>query len=200
MAATQTTRRYVSPVREGRKEQTRSAIVEAAAGVLAAQPPELHMPSVASAAGVGVATVYRHFSSREDLLDAVYEHWMADARPVLEAMPADRDGFLDRLADLWRAQSSDEGLERAMSLSSPAGLSARRRRLGRRRDAATRLVADVHTGTEVEGRSLRAAVLLLTSTTAHRHLREYWAMTTDEAAATAAWAVWTLIAGARQPH
>jgi hypothetical protein len=115
-------------------------------------------------------------------------------------MPADRDGFLDRLADLWRAQSSDEGLERAMSLSSRAGLSARRRRLGRRRDAATRLVADVHTGTEVEGRSLRAAVLLLTSTTAHRHLREYWAMTTDEAAATAAWAVWTLIAGARQPH
>ena len=195
MSVTGTARRYVSPVREAHKEKTRSAIVEAAAALLASPPPELRVPSVARAAGVGVATVYRHFSSREELFDAVYEHWMVGARRVLNSMPADRDGYLDRLADLWREQSADEGLEQAMSIYSAAGRSVRRRRLVRRREAATRIVAGVQTGSDSTDRSLRAVVLLLTSTAAHRHMRDHWDMTTEEAAATAAWAVRTLLEG-----
>lgn len=195
MTATQTPRRYRSPLREAGKEKTRAGIVEAAAKVLAAPPPELRISAVARAAGVGEATVYRHFTSREELLDAVYEHWMAGARRVLSAMPSSRDGYLDHLSDLWREQTADEGLERAMSIHSPAGRSVRRRRLARRREAAIRLVDDVDTGSPTSDRALHATVLLLTSTTAHRHLCDYWDMTTEEAAAIAAWAVRTLIIG-----
>jgi len=199
MAAKSDTRSYVSPVRDQRAEATRSAIVRAAASVLSEQPPDLHMPVVAEAAGVGVATVYRHFGSKDELLDAVYDHWMQGARRILESAPADREGRLELLAVLWREQAADEELERAMSIYNPAGRSTRRRRLARRRQLATDFVADVDTGEEQSQRYLQAIALLLTSTTAHRHLRDHWDMSTEEAAAAAAWGVRKLIAGAQVP-
>jgi AcrR family transcriptional regulator len=184
-------------VREQRAEATRSAIVRAAASVLSEQPPELRMPAVAETAGVGVATVYRHFGSKDDLLDAVYDHWMRGARRILESAPADREGRLELLPALWREQAADEELERAMSIYNPSGRSTRRRRLVRRRQLAADFVADVDTGDEQSQRFLQAIALLLTSTTAHRHLRDHWDMTTEEAASAAAWGVRKLIAGAR---
>src|SRR5713226_1035266 len=196
MGATPHQRSYVRPVRDQRAEATRSAIVRAAASVLSEQPPELRMPAVAEAAGVGVATVYRHFGAKDDLLDAVYDHWMQGARRILASAPADREGRLELLAALWREQAADEELERAMSIYTPAGRSARRRRLARRRQLAADFVADVDTGDEQSQRYLQAISLLLTSTTAHRHLRDHWDMTTEEAASAAAWGVRKLIAGA----
>ena len=83
-----------------------------------------------------------------------------------------------------------------MSIYNPAGRSTRRRRLGRRRQLATDFVADVDTGNEESQCYLEAITLLLTSTAAHRHLRDDWDMTTDEAASAAAWGVRKLIAGA----
>jgi AcrR family transcriptional regulator len=84
------TRSYATPFREQGAKATRSAIVRAAASVISEQPPDFRMPAVAEAAGVGVATVYRHFGSKDDLLDAVYDHWMQGARRILESAPADR--------------------------------------------------------------------------------------------------------------
>jgi AcrR family transcriptional regulator len=197
MAARRHTRSYVSPVRDQRAEATRSAIVRAAAGVLSQQPPDLRMPAVAHAARVGVATVYRHFGSKDELLDAVYDHWMQGARRILETAPTDREGRLELLSALWHEQAADEELERAMSIYNPAGRSARRRRLARRRQLATDFVADVDTGDDQSQRYLQAIALLLTSTTAHRHLCDHWDLTTEEAASAAAWGVRKLIAGAR---
>ena len=197
MVASEHTRTYISPVRDQRAEATRSAIVRAAASVLSEQPPDLRMPAVAEAAGVGVATVYRHFGSKDELLDAVYDHWMQGARRILESAPADREGRLELLSALWREQAADEALERAMSIYSPAGRKTRRRRLARRRQLATDFVADVDTGDEQSRRYLEAIALLLISTTAHRHLRDHWDMTTEDAASAAAWGVRTLIAGAQ---
>jgi AcrR family transcriptional regulator len=199
MTARPRKRSYVSPLRDQRGEATRSAIVRAAASVLSKRPPDLHVPAVAEAAGVGVATVYRHFGSKDALLDAVYDHWMQAARRILDSAPADREGRLDLLAAVWREQAADEDLERAMSIYNPAGRSTRLRRLARRRQLATDFVADVDTGDDQSQRYLQAIALLLTSTTAHRHLRDHWDMTTEEAASAAAWAVRKLIAGARVP-
>lgn len=189
-------RPYTSETRDKQKAATRSEIVSAAATLLATPSPDVQIPDVARAAGVSAATVYRHFASKDDLLDAVYDLWMEGARRVLADMPADRDAMLDRLEDVWTAQAADEELERAMSIYSQAGRSVRRRRLARRRAAVSDLVADVELPDEDTTRALRAAVLLLTSTTAHRHLREHWDMSTTEAARAAAWAVRALIRGA----
>jgi AcrR family transcriptional regulator len=183
-------------VRDQRTDATRSAIVRAAASVISEQPPDLRIPAVAAAAGVGVATVYRHFGSKDELLDAVYDHWMQGARRILETAPTDREGRLELLPALWREQAADDELERAMSIYNPAGRSTRRRRLGRRRQLAVEFVADVDTENEESQRYLQAIALLLTSTTAHRHLRDHWDLTTEEAASAAAWGVRRLIAGA----
>jgi TetR/AcrR family transcriptional regulator, mexCD-oprJ operon repressor len=51
-------------------DRNRAAILEAAIGVLGAQP-DAGIAEVAAAAGVGRATVYRHFASREALIDAL---------------------------------------------------------------------------------------------------------------------------------
>ena len=51
-------------------DRNRQAILEAAIGVLGSQP-DAGIGEVAAAAGVGRATVYRHFASREELIEAL---------------------------------------------------------------------------------------------------------------------------------
>jgi AcrR family transcriptional regulator len=191
-------RPYDSSLRQQRADETRQQIVAAAARLVAAErPPDVSVPAIAEAAGVGVATVYRHFPSKDEVLDAVYDHWMRGARELLaDHSDYDRDEFLSFLPELWRRQAADEGLERAMSAHAPAGRSVRRRRRARRRQVAVDLVADVDAVDAETRAALEAIVLLLTSTTAHRHLREHWAMSTDDAAAAAAWAIRALVTAA----
>jgi AcrR family transcriptional regulator len=57
--------------RPGLRERVATAIVEAAAAVLAERADTASMSEVASAAGVARATLYRYFPSREALLEAV---------------------------------------------------------------------------------------------------------------------------------
>src|SRR5437773_8993571 len=61
-------RTYVSPLRRGQFEATRLRIVEAVGRVLARGVTELSVPAVAEEAGVSVATVYRHFQSKQQLV------------------------------------------------------------------------------------------------------------------------------------
>jgi AcrR family transcriptional regulator len=67
-------RAYVSALRAGQSEATRVRIVEAVARVLARGIVELSVPAVAKEAGVSVATVYRHFPSKTDLVRGLSEH------------------------------------------------------------------------------------------------------------------------------
>jgi AcrR family transcriptional regulator len=57
--------------RPGLRERVATAIVEAAAAVLAERADTASMNEVASAAGVARATLYRYFPNREALLEAV---------------------------------------------------------------------------------------------------------------------------------
>jgi AcrR family transcriptional regulator len=90
-----------SAPRPALRERVATAIVEAAAGVLADRGEQASMSDVAAAAGVARATVYRYFPNREALLEAL-------GRLALEDIG-------DRLAAARLAEVAvGDGLERAV--------------------------------------------------------------------------------------
>jgi AcrR family transcriptional regulator len=75
-------------------ERTSAAILDAAARVLSRRP-DAAMADIADAAGVGRATLYRHFPTRESLLTGVADGAVTDLVDAIDAarldeLPADR--------------------------------------------------------------------------------------------------------------
>ncbi|MDR7384682.1 TetR/AcrR family transcriptional regulator [Promicromonospora iranensis] len=67
------------------------ALLDAAASVFVTSGVEAPIRDIAARAGVGTATIYRHFPTRADLIVAVYRHQveeLAEAGPVLLASSA----------------------------------------------------------------------------------------------------------------
>jgi AcrR family transcriptional regulator len=71
--------------------RNRGALLAAATRVFASADAEPSMREIAREAGVGIATLYRHFPTRESLVDAVYhgqvQRLTAGARELLEQLP-----------------------------------------------------------------------------------------------------------------
>jgi AcrR family transcriptional regulator len=75
------------PLRRERSLRARvaGAILDAAAGVIASEGPEASMATIAAAAGVARATLYRYFPTRGTLLAELHATAIADAGERLEA-------------------------------------------------------------------------------------------------------------------
>ena len=71
------------------RQRVATAILEAAAGVLAQRGDLASMRDVADAAGVARATLYRYFPAREALLEALAEQALDDTSARLEAARLD---------------------------------------------------------------------------------------------------------------
>ena len=71
--------------------RNRAHLVEVATGVFASVDTEPSMRAIARAAGVGIGTLYRHFPTRESLVDAVYRDQVIrlthGARELLAQLP-----------------------------------------------------------------------------------------------------------------
>lgn len=91
-SAAETTRRYDSPIRARRAQETRDAVRAAAAELFTTRGwAATGMRDVAKAAGVATETVYSHFSSKRVLLQSVIDVAVGgDAQPVAVAQ---RDEF-----------------------------------------------------------------------------------------------------------
>ena len=81
-----------------------SRIVAAARDVFSTEGPSATLTQVAAQAGVGNATLYRHFPNRQALAAAVYEDiFITDVEPVITELvetSAPREAFLDVLERL----------------------------------------------------------------------------------------------------
>jgi AcrR family transcriptional regulator len=73
-----------------RQDRTASAILDAAAHVLAAEGAGASLSAVAAAARVGRTTLYRYFPTRESLLEALTAEAVADAGARLASAGLDR--------------------------------------------------------------------------------------------------------------
>ncbi len=75
-------------------QRNRERLLGAAVAAFSQEGPEATLESIATDAGVGIGTLYRHFPSREALVDAAYRSELArlcDAIPeLLGAMSADK--------------------------------------------------------------------------------------------------------------
>ena len=75
-------------------------LVAAAREVFAERGVEASLEEIARRAGVGVGTLYRHFSTRDALVEAVFERRVGEFVAVAERAAAEPDGWLALVAFL----------------------------------------------------------------------------------------------------
>lgn len=95
----------------------------AAATLFAERGLAVPLEDVARAAGVGVATLYRRFPTRTDLIIEVFERNMARAVEVVDRALADHrpwDGFCGMVVGLCALQADDPGLRALLTTAFPA--------------------------------------------------------------------------------
>jgi AcrR family transcriptional regulator len=89
-------------------QRNRERLLEVAVRAFSSGGPDVTLESIAREAGVGIGTLYRHFPTREALIEAAHRNELArlcdSAAELLQTMPADvalrtwMDRFIDYLA------------------------------------------------------------------------------------------------------
>lgn len=190
-------RPYRSPLRGAQQQQTRERILEAAIGQIAEEGlAELTVPLVAERAGVSLRTVYRHFPTKDDLIDSIGE--FRDAQFGVSGPPSSVAELLERTPALFEGFAARDDLVRAADVSA-AGRQIHDRARRRRANALAEIFEEVTAGlAPAEARRLVAAVQVLWSTRAWLTLHDNWGMDGREAGRAAQWAIATLIDEARR--
>jgi len=103
-------------------ERNRGRIVEAAQAAFAERGLDVPLEDVAGRAGVGIATLYRRFPTREDLIATCFERRVAEyahaAEEALEA-PDAWVGFCAYVERICGMQASDRGLKDVLTRTFP---------------------------------------------------------------------------------
>ncbi|MEV8036230.1 helix-turn-helix domain-containing protein [Streptomyces sp. NPDC086182] len=96
--------RQTARPRRADARRNQETLLDAAAAVFATSGVEAPVRDIAARAGVGTATIYRHFPTRADLIVAVYRHQVeacAEAGPVLLRDCASPHSALAQWIDLF---------------------------------------------------------------------------------------------------
>ncbi|MET8133014.1 helix-turn-helix domain-containing protein [Streptomyces sp. NPDC005251] len=100
----ETTARQAARPRRADARRNQETLLDAAAAVFATSGVEAPVRDIAARAGVGTATIYRHFPTRADLILAVYRHQVeacAEAGPALLRDCASPHAALAQWIDLF---------------------------------------------------------------------------------------------------
>lgn len=96
MATTETARPQRIDARRNRE-----LLVAAAASVLTEHGPDASLEEIARQAGVGIGTLYRHFPTRQDLLEAVFRDHIETLCEYAEGLRDDPDPYVALRDWLW---------------------------------------------------------------------------------------------------
>jgi AcrR family transcriptional regulator len=164
-------RPYTSPLRERQTAETRAAILEALGAELAAGGlEEFSVARLARRAGVSERTVFRHFPTRETLLDGLSQ-WFNDR---VGDFPHDvsAEAIPTTIAQVFADFDEHEALTRAM-LASPGGREFRRHARAARLARLEAALAPVLDGADSErAAAARALVLALCSARTWQVMRD----------------------------
>ncbi|MFE7800906.1 TetR/AcrR family transcriptional regulator [Nocardia sp. NPDC057440] len=109
-----------TPSTSGRKDAQRNRLrlLETARALFAERGDDVQMPELARAAGVGVGTVYRHFPTRQALVEAAAEHRFGElaeyARTECRRQPELGRGLELYLTRVGEVLAGDRGLSAAI--------------------------------------------------------------------------------------
>jgi AcrR family transcriptional regulator len=134
-------------------QRNRARIIEAAREVFAADGLDASLNEVARRAGVGVATLFRRFPTREELIAATFADPMTEHAALIETALADPDswhGFCGYVRAVCSMQAGDRGFTDVLTQSFPAA-----KEFEAQRDHAFRRFTELITRAKGEG-ALRA--------------------------------------------
>jgi AcrR family transcriptional regulator len=132
-------------------QRNRDRLLDSAVRAFSQLGPDVTLDAIAKDAGVGIGTLYRHFPTRESLVEAAYRNELARlceaAADLLEELPPDRAArtWMDRFVDYMTTKRGMADALRAVIASGGNPFSESRDRLTD--TIATLLKAGVATGT-----------------------------------------------------
>ena len=180
--------------RERQTQHTREHILDVAKDMLVNAPAEpFSHEHVARAAGVGARTVYRHFPSRADLMQALWERVRDDSKTRFPSTEAEVVSFARRQFGEFNAR---EALVRA-SLSFSASTELRARGSLEGRPAFRRSLAHITGTCPAAQRRLIAICLAIYSAAFWQLLRDRGELEGDEPGEAAAWALTQILQAAK---
>jgi AcrR family transcriptional regulator len=103
--------------------RNRDAILEAARQAFAEHGTDVSLEDIARRAGVGIATLYRRFPTRPELVAAAFEPKMrayVDAAERAAAEPDPWEGFTGYVRTVCAMQAADAGFADVLALTFPA--------------------------------------------------------------------------------
>src|SRR5216683_7288685 len=104
-------------------QRNRDKLLDVAVRAFSQEGPDVPLDAIAKEAGVGIGTLYRHFPTREALIEAAYRNELArlcDAvAELLQAMPPDQAlrAWMDRFVDYMTTKRGMAGALRAVIAS-----------------------------------------------------------------------------------
>ncbi|GAB3430532.1 TetR/AcrR family transcriptional regulator [Actinophytocola sediminis] len=99
----------------------RARIIAAAQAVLTENGVEVPVAAIARRAGVGVATVYRHFPSKAALVTAAFTDRVADCVTLIDEGLADRDPWRGFATTLYRLCAANAAQPRLVAAATRHG-------------------------------------------------------------------------------
>jgi len=191
------TRQYRSPLRDDQQQRTRARILDAAIQRVAEEGvAELTIPLVAERAGVSLRTVYRHFPTKDDLIEKIGDS--RDAQLGITHQPGSIEALLADMPALFELFHEHDDLVRTADVSR-AGREVHDRARKRRAANLERIFEEVTRElSPTEARRLLAAVQALWSTRAWLTMHDSWGLDGREAGEAAQWAIGVLIDEARR--
>jgi AcrR family transcriptional regulator len=145
--------------------RNRERLLESAAAAFAAEGADVPLEDIARGAGLGIGTLYRHFPTREALVEAVYRHevdMLCASADELLATRAPDQALAEWMQLFVRHVATKRGMLSVLKPMMSANASLHDDTRGRAIDAASRLLAaGVAAGTvrgDIEGVDLVRAV------------------------------------------